>query len=49
MATHYGYFTCQQFLKFIQAKRGKRSITFARKAAEKKHATSKEYLRNGHV
>jgi len=49
VATPSGYFTCQQFLKFIQAKCGKRSITFARKAAEKKHATSKEYLRNGHV
>src|SRR6267143_5687714 len=38
-----------EFLKFIQAKPGKRSIAFARKVTEKKHATSKEYLRNGRV
>ena len=49
VATHSGYFTCQQFLKFIQAKPGKRSIAFARKVTEKKHASSKEYLRNGRV
>jgi hypothetical protein len=49
VATHSGYFTCQQFLKFIQAKPGKRSIAFARKVTEKSHASSKEYLRNGRV
>ncbi len=49
VATHSGSFTCQQFLKFIQAKPGKRSIVFARKVTEKKHARSKEYLRNGRV
>ena len=49
VATHSGYFTCQQFLKFIQAKPGKRSMAFARKVTEKKHASSKEYLRNGRV
>ena len=49
VATRSGYFTCQQFLKFIQAKPGKRSITFARKVTEMKHATSKEHLRNGRV
>jgi len=49
VATRSGYFTCQQFLKFIQAKPGKRSITFARKVTEKKHATAKECLRNGRV
>src|SRR5256886_10298218 len=42
VATHSGYFTCQQFLKFIQAKPGKRSMAFARKVTEKKHASSKE-------
>jgi hypothetical protein len=49
VATHSGYFTCQQFLKFIQAKPGKRSMAFARKVTEKKHAGYKEYLRNGRV
>ncbi len=49
VATHSGYFTCQQFLKFVNGKPGKRSLSFARKTLEKKHATSKEYLRNGRV
>jgi len=29
VATHSGYFTCQQFVRFIHAKPGKRSLTFA--------------------
>ncbi len=49
VATHSGYFTCQQFLQFIKTKPGKRSVTFARKVVEKKHASSKEYLRHGRV
>ena len=49
VATHSGYFTCQQFLQFIKMKPGKRSVTFARKVVEKKHASSKEYLRHGRV
>jgi hypothetical protein len=49
VATHSGYFTCQQFLQFIEAKPGKRSVAFVRKMVEKKHASSKEYLRNGRV
>jgi hypothetical protein len=49
VATHSGYFTCQQFLRFIKTKPGKRSVAFARKIVEKKHASSKEYLRNGRV
>ncbi len=49
MATHSGYFTCQQFLQFVGTKPGKRSVTFARKMVEKKHARSKEYLRHGCV
>ena len=49
MATHSGYFTCQQFLQFIKTKPGKRSVAFARKVLEKKHATSKEYIRHGRV
>ena len=49
VATHSGYFTCQQFLQFIKTKPGKRSVSFARKVVEKKHASSKEYLRHGRV
>ena len=45
VATHSGYFTCQQFLHFIKMKPGKRSVVFAKKVVEKKHASSKEYLR----
>jgi hypothetical protein len=36
VATHSGYFTCQQFLHFIQTKPGKRSVAFAQKVIEKK-------------
>ena len=49
VATHSGYFTCQQFLRFIKTKPGKRSVAFARKVLEKKHASAREYLRNGRV
>jgi hypothetical protein len=49
VATHSGYFTCQQFLQFSGTKPGKRSVAFARKVMEKKHAGSKEYLRHGRV
>jgi hypothetical protein len=49
VATHSGYFTCQQFLQFIKVKPGKRSTAFAQKVLEKKHANSKEYLRHGRV
>jgi hypothetical protein len=49
VATHSGYFTCQQFLQFIKTKPGKRSVAFARKVVEKKHASAKEYLRHGRV
>jgi hypothetical protein len=49
VATHSGYFTCQQFLQFIKTKPGKRSVAFARKIVDKKHASSKEYLRHGRV
>jgi hypothetical protein len=49
VATHSGYFTCQQFLQFVETKPGKRSVAFARKVVEKKHASSKEYLRHGRV
>ena len=49
VATHAGYFTCQQFLKFVNGKPGKRSLSFVRKMLDKKHATSQQYLRNGRV
>lgn len=49
VATHSGYFTCQQFLRFIQTKPGKRSVAFAQKVIEKKHASAKPYLRHGRV
>lgn len=49
VATHSGYFTCQQFLQFIETRPGKRSVAFARKVVEKKHASAKKYLRNGRV
>jgi hypothetical protein len=35
VATHSGYFTCQQFLHFMQTKPGKRSVAFAQKVIEK--------------
>jgi hypothetical protein len=49
VATHSGYCTCQQFLQFVGTKPGKRSVDFARKMVEKKHASSMEYLRHGRV
>ncbi len=49
VATHSAYFTCRQFLQFIKTKPGKRSVAFARKILEKKHTSSKEYLRHGRV
>jgi len=49
VATHSGYFTCQQFLHFIQTKPGKRSVAFAQKVIETKHASAKPYLRHGRV
>ena len=49
VATHSGYFTCQQFLQFVGTKPGKRSVAFARKVVEKKHGSAKEYLRHGRV
>src|SRR5260370_13290208 len=49
VATHSGYFTCQQFLQFIKMKPGKRSVAFAKKVVENKHASSQQYLRHGRV
>ncbi len=49
VATHSGYFTCQQFIHFIRGKPGKRSLTFVRKLVEKGHASARPCLRNGKV
>src|SRR5260370_23972913 len=49
VATHSGYFTCQQFVRFIHSKPGKRSLTFVRKLLEKGHASARPCLRNGQV
>ncbi|HJT71419.1 MAG TPA: hypothetical protein VJ731_14560 [Terriglobales bacterium] len=49
VATHSGYFTCQQFLRFIETKPGKRSVAFAQKVLDKRHASAKPYLRHGRV
>jgi hypothetical protein len=49
VATHSGYFTCQQFVRFINGKPGKRSLTFVRKLLEQGHASARPFLRNGKV
>jgi len=49
VAEHWGYFTCQQFLRFIDGKPGKRSLNFVRKIVEQGHASARAYLRNGKV
>jgi hypothetical protein len=49
VATHSGYFTCQQFIRFIRGKPGKRSLSFVRKLLEKGHASAHPCLRNGKV
>lgn len=49
VAAYSGYFTCQQFLRFIHGKPGKRSLNFVRKLLEHGHASARPYLRNGKV
>src|SRR5713101_10170756 len=49
VGTHSGYFTCQQFVRFIQGKPGKRSQSFVRKLLEKGHVSARSCLRNGKV
>ncbi|MGC2465074.1 MAG: hypothetical protein WA517_07755, partial [Candidatus Acidiferrum sp.] len=44
VATHSGYFTCQQFVGFIQGMPGKRSLSFVRKLVEKGHASARPCL-----
>jgi len=49
VATHSGYFTCQQFVRFINGKPGKRSLIFVRKLLEQRHSSARPCLRNGKV
>ena len=49
VATHSGYFTCQQFVRFVNGKPGKRSLNFVRKLLERGHASARLCLRNGRV
>lgn len=47
VATHSGYFTTRQFLNFIGAKSGDRSMAFTQKVLGKGHASARVLLRNG--
>jgi hypothetical protein len=49
VAIHSGYFTLRQFLNFTQAKRGKRSNTFAQKLLKHGHATMRDHMGVGSV
>jgi hypothetical protein len=49
VATHSGYFSTRQFLNFIGAKSGDRSMAFTQKVLGKGHATARLLLRNGRV
>ncbi len=49
VAAHSGYFTCQQFLRFVSGKPGKRSLNLVRKLVAQGHASAHPYLRNGKV
>jgi hypothetical protein len=48
-ATHSGYFTVRQFLKFVQAKSGKRSAGFVEKLFALGHASAQRYMRKSLV
>src|SRR6266446_10321374 len=49
VAMHSGYFTARQFLTFVDAKRGYRTHSLAKKLTTQGHATMREYRRNGCV
>lgn len=49
VATHSGYFATRQFLNFIEAKSGDRSMAFTQKVLGKGHANARLLLRNGRV
>jgi hypothetical protein len=48
-ATHSGYFTVPQFLKFVQAKSGKRNARFVEKLIGLGHASAQRYTRKSLV
>jgi hypothetical protein len=48
-ATHSGYFTVPQFLKFVQAKSGKRNARFVEKPIGLGHASAQRYTRKSLV
>jgi hypothetical protein len=48
-ATHSGYFTARQFLKFAKAKSGKRSACFVEKLIALGHASAQRYTRKSLV
>ena len=47
--THSGYFTAQQYLDFVGAKRGYRSDALTRKLLANKHASAEIYRKNARV
>jgi hypothetical protein len=49
VATHSGYFSTRQYLKFTGAKSGEKSMAFTEKVLGKGHATARLLLRNGRV
>ena len=49
VATHSGYFSTRQFLRFTQAESGEKSMTFTQNVLGKGHATARLLLRNGRV
>lgn len=49
VATHSGYFATRQFLNFIGAKSGDRSMAFTQKLLGKGHASARLLLRNGRI
>ncbi|MHB8487434.1 MAG: hypothetical protein ACYDCM_17105 [Candidatus Acidiferrales bacterium] len=49
VATHSGYFSTRQFLEFVGAKSGDRSVGFTQRVLGKGHAIARLLLRNGRV
>ena len=49
VATHSGYFTCQQFVRFIQGKPENAACPLFESCVEKGHASARPCLRNGKV
>ena len=49
VATHSGYFSIRQFLRFTQAKSGEKSMSFTQKVLGKGHAAARLLLRNGRI